>query len=77
MAYWIHNNLPYDHLQFFPKLCAFNIGWNEKPQRIIASFIEPKGYLLRGDPPDDQWAAYYGGFPKLRADAYSTNSDRI
>jgi len=69
MAYWIHNNLPYSQAQFFPKLCAFNIGWHEKPRRIINSFIEPKGYLVRGDPPDEKWVPYYEGFPKLRVEA--------
>lgn len=33
LAYWIHNNLNYSHLQFPPKLCAFNIGWHEQPTR--------------------------------------------
>ena len=63
MAYWIHNHLPYSQLQFFPKLCAFNIGWHERPQRLISSYIEPKGVLLRGDPPKKEFAYYYEGFP--------------
>jgi len=25
MAWWIHDNLPYSELQFFPNLLAFNI----------------------------------------------------
>ena len=29
MAWWIHDHLPYSQLQFFPKLGAFNIGWQE------------------------------------------------
>lgn len=65
LAYWIHNYLPYSSLQFFPKLCAFNIGWHEKPKRSIYSFIEPKGWLLRGDPPEEDFASYYAGFPEL------------
>lgn len=59
MAYWIHNHLPYSQLQFFPKLCAFNIGWHEQPQRSIYSYIEPTGLLLRGEPPSDSYAHYY------------------
>jgi hypothetical protein len=31
MAWWIHDNLPYSELQFFPKLAAFNVGWHEHP----------------------------------------------
>ena len=57
MAYWIHNHLPYNTLQFFPKLCAFNIGWYEgPPQRSIHSYIQPTGYLLRGEPPNPAFA---------------------
>jgi hypothetical protein len=29
LAFWIHDHLPYSRLDFFPKLCAFNIGWHE------------------------------------------------
>lgn len=59
MAYWIHNHLPYSQLQFFPKLCAFNIGWHEQPLRSIYSFIEPKGLLLRGEGPGDAYSSFY------------------
>lgn len=47
MAWWIHDNLPYSELQFFPKLAAFNIGWHERPRRTIYSFIPPRGYLTK------------------------------
>ncbi|MBB3065999.1 hypothetical protein [Limibacillus halophilus] len=47
MAWWIHDNLPYSRLQFFPKLAAFNIQWHEKPLRRIESFIEPRGLLTK------------------------------
>jgi hypothetical protein len=40
MDWWIHDNLPYSELQFFPKLLAFNTGWHEAPKRQIYSFIE-------------------------------------
>lgn len=67
MAWWIHDNLPYSELQFFPKLFAFNIGWHEVPKRTIYSFIEPRGYLTKpgfashtGD-----HSSFYVGFPKL------------
>jgi len=42
MAWWIHDNLPYSELQFFPKLFAFNIGWHEAPKRTIYSFTRRK-----------------------------------
>jgi hypothetical protein len=71
LAWWIHDHLPYSALQFFPKLCAFNITWHERPQRRIDSFIVPKGCLTRpgmaGHKADhgDQ----YAGFPRLRGSA--------
>ena len=65
MAYWIHNHLPYSELQFFPRLCAFNIGWHEEPKRVIHSFMEPKGTLIRGQGPDPELASHYAGFPPL------------
>jgi hypothetical protein len=66
MAYWIHNHLPYSELYFFPKLCAFNINWHEKPKRLIQSYIAPKGTLLKGGAPDDAYAEFYEGFPAFR-----------
>ena len=66
MAYWIHNHLPYSQLQFFPNLCAFNIGWHEKPDRSIYSYIQPKGLLLRGDAPNEEFASHYEHFPAIR-----------
>jgi len=47
LAWWIHDRLPYAHLQFFPKLCAFNIQWHERPRRRIDSFIAPRGCLTK------------------------------
>lgn len=49
MAWWIHDHLPYSHLHFFRRLCAFNIGWHETPKRIIRSNIEPTGVLTQPD----------------------------
>jgi len=43
MARWIHEHLPYSSLHFFPKYWAFNIGWNQKPERLINSYAEPAG----------------------------------
>lgn len=61
MAWWIHDHLAYSHLQFFPKLAAFNIGWHERPLRRIDSFVAPKGCLTRPGLPnhDGDHAALY------------------
>lgn len=67
LAYWIHNHLPYSQLQFFPRLCAFNIGWHERPSRSIFSYIQPKGFLLRGEPAKQEYAKFYEGFPSLKS----------
>ena len=47
MAWWIHDQLPYSSLFFYPKLGAFNIGWHENPERRIDSYIDPKGCLTK------------------------------
>lgn len=67
LAWWIHDHLPYAHLQFFPKLCAFNIQWHEKPERRIDSFIAPKGCLTKPGMPNHagDHSKCYAGFPTL------------
>jgi hypothetical protein len=67
LAWWIHDHLPYAHLEFYPKLCAFNIQWHELPLKRIDSHIEPRGCLtkpgMEGHAGDhSQW---YEGFPEL------------
>ncbi len=47
LAWWIHDHLPYAHMQFYPKLCAFNILWREEGCAGIDSFIAPRGFLTR------------------------------
>jgi hypothetical protein len=68
LAWWIHDHLPYAHLEFYPKLCAFNIQWSESPARRIDSFIEPRGCLTKpgmvGHEADH--SSWYEGFPHLR-----------
>lgn len=66
LAYWIHDHLPYSELQFFPTLCAFNINWHEQPKKTIHSFIDPRGYLLRGSSEPSGHADWYADFPPLR-----------
>jgi hypothetical protein len=67
LAWWIHDHLPYSHLQFFPKLAAFNIGWHERPIRRIDSFIAPRGCLTKGGMANHagDHGAWYREFPKL------------
>lgn len=68
LAWWIHDHLPYGSLHFFPKLAAFNIGWHERPERRIDSYIKPLGCLTRPDMPNHKGdhSKSYPGFPKLR-----------
>ena len=63
------NHLPYSELQFFPKLCAFNIAWHEQPRRAVYSFIKPAIELPHGSPPSEAYAEWFKGFPDLGAGA--------
>lgn len=67
LAWWIHDHLPYAHLQFFPKLCAFNIQWHERPLRRIDSFIAPRGCLTKPGMSnhDGDHSDWYRDFPAL------------
>ncbi len=66
LAWWIHDHLPYSTVRFFPRLCAFNIGWHERPARRISSCIDPKGLLFREAPEPGEHAALCAGFPAPR-----------
>jgi hypothetical protein len=68
MAWWIHDNLPYSNLQFFPKWTAFNISWNENPKRRISSFVAPRGLLTNPglENQSGDHSRHYPGFPQLR-----------
>jgi len=52
LAWWIHDNLPYSELFFFPRLFAFNISWHERPVRRIDSYVHPKGCLTKPGMPN-------------------------
>ncbi|HEV2673184.1 MAG TPA: hypothetical protein VGV37_01500 [Aliidongia sp.] len=67
MAWWIHDQLPYSGLQFFPKLGAFNIGWHEAPKRTIHSYAAPRGCLTKPGMANHggSHAQLYLGFPTL------------
>ncbi len=74
LAWWLHDHLPYSDIYFFPKLCAFNLSWAERPERAIRSYIAPRGTLLAsGAEPGESRAerqARYDDFPPFRAIAY-------
>lgn len=65
LAWWIHDHLDYAYLQFFPKLCAFNIQWHEAPRRRIDSFIAPRGCLTKPGMAnhDGDHSDWYAGLP--------------
>ncbi len=67
LAWWIHDHLPYAHLQFYPKLCAFNILWRDGGAPSIESFIAPKGCLTKPGMAnfEGDHSAWYRGFPPL------------
>lgn len=47
LAWWIHDHLDYHEMCFFKKLCAFNIGWRESPERRIGNWIETPRVLTK------------------------------
>ncbi len=48
VAWWVHDHLPYSEMEFFPRYCAFNLGWRERPRRAIRSYIPPRlGWLTK------------------------------
>lgn len=47
LAWWLHDHLDYNEMCFFTKLCAFNIGWREKPTRRIENWIDTKRLLTK------------------------------
>lgn len=61
LAWWAHDHLPYADMEFFPKLCAFNLQWKEGvPARRIYSFIPPRRGILT-KPGMDNWAGTHEG----------------
>jgi len=74
LAWWLHDHLPLASLQFFPIRAACNLTWRENPTPEIASFIAPRGKLLRaGAPPGEDLAhrrRRYVDFPPFRGICY-------
>jgi hypothetical protein len=46
LAWWIHDHLPYDELEFFPRFAAVNINWREFRRPRIRSWIPPRRGIL-------------------------------
>lgn len=70
LAWWIHDNLPYSELEFFSKLCAFNIGWAQRPAKRITSWLEKPRLLT-----ELGMANHEGSHHKLYPRLISTNSN--
>jgi len=48
LAWWVHDNLPYNAVFFFNNRAGFNLNWRENPERKIRSYIGSRGkYLTR------------------------------
>ncbi|MBR0553343.1 hypothetical protein [Stakelama marina] len=48
LAWWVHDNLPYSTMEFFPVRWAFNLSWHENPARMIFSHVPgDRGYLTK------------------------------
>ena len=67
LAWYIHDQLPYHTIWFFPKLAAINLSWREEPIRRIDSYIAPKGTLtkLGMENHGGDHSAHYSDFPTL------------
>ena len=65
LAWWIHDHLPYGDLEFYPKLAAFNITWQESPARSIYSYAKPRGWLTKPgmDNHEGDHSEFYSGIP--------------
>lgn len=70
LAWWVHDNLPaYNHMCFFPRLCAFNLNWREEPEHRIDSFIGGGKSCLTKPGMENNTGDHstnYPGFPELR-----------
>lgn len=77
LAWWIHDNLPYSSMYFFPVRAAVNLVWREDPAQSIKSYIPPlkdKRYDYRkGTLPDEGEETRkqrYKDFPAFRGIPY-------
>ncbi|QBY02589.1 hypothetical protein E2K80_01600 [Rhodophyticola sp. CCM32] len=73
LACWMRDHLCFHDIWFFPKLCAFNLGWRDDPAGRVFSYIAPKGELKDiADAP-----ARYADFPAFRGLAFPAPPDRF
>lgn len=74
LAWWVHDHLSYHEMWFFPTNAAFNLTWREDPDRVISSYVAPRGKLLAaGAEPVENLPtrrARYADFPAFRGVAY-------
>lgn len=55
LAWWVHDNLPYNSAFFFNNRAGFNLNWRENPEKWIRSYIGSRGkYLTKPDM--DNWS---------------------
>lgn len=54
LAWWIHDHLPYHSQYYFSEQGHLNLGWSENPQKLIYSYVNPKGYLTK--PINENWS---------------------
>ena len=69
IAWYIHDQLPYDRMLFHPNLCAINLGWSDLPRKIVQSYIKDGGpaFPKRGEPAfSGDHSKEYGDLPLLK-----------
>ena len=68
LAWWIHDHLPYSHMEFFKNRAAFNINWHERSVRKIYSYIKRRSCLTKPgmENHEGSHADRYEDFPDLR-----------
>lgn len=65
LAWWIHDHLPYDELEFFPRYAAFNYAHGDRQRRRILSYIPPRRGVLTKPGMDNaagDHSAHYAGW---------------
>ncbi len=67
LAWWLHDHVDYNEICFFRKLCAFNIGWRENPERRITNWIDKARLLTKPgmDNHKGNHAEHYAHVPML------------
>lgn len=69
IAWYVHDQLPYDRMTFFPKGCAINLGWSDRPRRVVQSYIRDgnPAFPRPGEPGHSgDHSKEYGDLPPLK-----------